>query len=80
MKSDFFLKVLHEEPLDKVSLEAIKGGDCTCNGGSCNQYCASNGNCTCDGLSCYNYCKCNAVMQCPNNGGCPCNNNYKVTD
>lgn len=25
MKSDFFLKVLHEEPLDRVSLEAVKG-------------------------------------------------------
>lgn len=36
MKSDFFLKVLHEEPLDRVSLEAIKGGQtiCMCFGGA----------------------------------------------
>lgn len=43
MNNDFFLKVLHEEPIDKVSLEAIKGGrfTCTCFGGAtfnCNCY------------------------------------------
>lgn len=29
---NYFIKVLHEEPMDKMSLDSIKGGDtCTCN-------------------------------------------------
>lgn len=41
----FILKVLHEEPLDKLSLEEIKGGEtCICNT-------TSRGNLTC---GCFN--------------------------
>lgn len=57
MKSDFFLKVLHEEPLDKVSLEAIKGGDviCTCN---LKTLIECTVDCQCDGTETLLICKC----------------------
>ena len=59
----FFLKVLHEEPLDKLTLESIKGGSWGC---ACN-----NGSLICD---CFNsliaLCPCNATsFQCTPNCG-----------
>lgn len=55
MRNDYFLKVLHEEPLDQVSLEAIKGGTCECNNGACYEKCSG---------VCPNDCKCNGTGSC----------------
>lgn len=49
----FFLNVINEEPLSKVSLDEIKGGlGCVCNSGS-------SFNCTCFGNDDANSCTCN---------------------
>lgn len=61
----FFLKILHEEPLDKLTLESIKGGDscicfdgasytCTCHGGLAKSF-----SCTCNGDVTSFTCTCN---------------------
>ncbi len=51
--SSMFINVFHEEPLDKMSLEAIKGGaGCICNGGAtfnCECYGSNNFDCICNG-------------------------------
>jgi hypothetical protein len=54
-----YLKVLHEEPIDKLTLSEIRGGlSCICNGSSFNCSCytgAKTYQCTCNdtsGFSC----------------------------
>lgn len=65
---NYFLKVFHEEPLSKLSLEELKGGTtCTCNSQSsfsCSCYSTSS-NCTCNEAS--SYCPSNAGLVCPQN-------------
>ena len=60
----FFLKVLHEEPLDKLTLESIKGGaQCICNNGSLTCACMSSPSyvrpCNCNTENGLNPCSCN---------------------
>lgn len=67
----FFIKVLHEEPISKLTLADIKGGfNCTCNGGA-TFVCSCNGDstyhCTCNGEKSYS-CTCNnAINSCTGN-------------
>lgn len=70
----FFLKVLHEEPLDRLNLESIKGGlTCLCNSG--NLVCDCKGGDLCSCLK-------SNIHDCPCNNGtlqCPCNSSSLAT-
>ncbi len=68
----FSIKVLHEEPISRLSLTDIKGGfSCTCDADA-------TFNCTCDSGSQYD-CKCNGSTfscTCHNGGNYACVGNF----
>lgn len=67
-----FINIFNEEPMDKLTLESLKGGDtCTCNG-SAKFICTCYGgtefipSCTCDGATVTFECSTFSVLPNPN--------------
>lgn len=72
----FLISVLHEEPLDRLSLDSLKGGGeivCVCNGEGTTFECTCNGGaqylCSCNGTSFKCTCN-NASYSCSVNDNC----------